>query len=142
MAKVITKKDVLTAIKVAAEAGAFKDYEVNDEITVTADDVIDYVDTTIAQLEAKTAKAREKAAEKKAEGDALRAKVAEILTDELQTIAEITAQIEDPDVTAAKVTARLTALVKAGEAHKDKVKTADGRTINGYAAGPAPVPAE
>jgi len=127
--KKITKKDVLLAIKAVAENGVAFD-------GVTADEVIAYVDTTIAQIEAKAAKAKAKAEEKKAEGDELRAAVEAVLTDEYQTIAQITAQVEGEDITAGKVTNRLTALCKAGLAHKDKVDV-DGRKINGYAAGPA-----
>lgn len=127
----ITKKDVLNAIKAVAEAGA-------DFGAVTAEDVIAYVDTTIAQLNAKAEKAKERAAAKKVEGDALRDAVAAVLTDEFQTIAAIAEQIEGEDITTAKVSARLTQLVKADMAHKAKVDV-DGRKLNGYAAGPAPV---
>jgi hypothetical protein len=106
--------------------------------TVSAADVIDYVDTTIEQLDNKAARAKDRAAKAKAAGDELRAKVAAVLTDEFQTIADIAAQVDVEDITPAKVTARLTQLVKLGEAHKTKLKTDDGRKINGYAAGPAP----
>ena len=129
MEKKITKRDVLTAIKTYAETGEI--------VGVSIADIVNYVDVTIAQLDAKAAKAKEKAAEKKTEGDALRTAVEAALTDEYQTINEILAAVDVEDVTAAKVSARLTALVNAGLAHKDKVKTVDGRTLNGYAAGPA-----
>ena len=137
MANTITKKDVLTAIKTAVENG-FADVAVGEDKVVTADDVIAYVDTTIAQLEKKNEKAREKSAERKAEGDALRATIEGILTeDEYKTIANIVAEIDDEEVTPARVTARLTQLCKAGAAHKTKVKVGD-RTVNGYALGAAP----
>jgi len=126
----ITKKDVLFAIKNLVENGTLEG--------VSADDVIAYVDTTIAQIDAKAAKAKEKAAEKKAEGDALYDAVAAVLTDEYQTIADILAKVNDPDATTAKVSARLTKLRKADMAHMAKVDV-DGRKLNGYAAGPAPV---
>ena len=137
----ITKKDVLAAVKNVVENTVWEDVEVGDKV-VTADDILAYIDTTIAQIDAKAAKAKEKAAEKKAENDELADAVEAVLTDEYQTIADITEQIEGEAVTAAKVTARLTKLVKAGKANKTKVKTADGRTINGYAAGPAPAAEE
>ena len=92
-------------------------------------------------MDNKAAKAKERAAEKKAEGDALREAVAAVLTDEYQTIAAIAAQVEGDDITPAKVTARLTQLVKADLAHKTKVKDGE-RTVNGYAAGPASVEEE
>lgn len=131
MTKNITKKMVLEAIKAAAENGAVFE-------GVTAEDVIAYTDTTIEQLDNKAARARERAAQKKVEGDALRDAVEAVLTDEFQTIAAIVAQVDEDAVTPAKVTARLTALVKAGLAHKTKVDAGDGRKVNGYAAGPAP----
>ena len=135
MEKKVTKKDVLNAIaQVVAE-----DVEVQvGDVTVTADDIFDYVETTIAQLAQKAAKAKERAAEKKAEGDALRDLVQGALTDEYQTIADIAAQIDVEGVTPAKVTARLTQLVKAGLANKEQMKLEDGRKVMGYAAGPAP----
>ena len=132
----ITKKVVLEAIKAAAERGAdFGD-------VVSAADVVAYADTMIAQLDAKAAKAKEKAAEKKAEGDALRAVVESVITDELQTIEAITEAVKAvegyADVTKAKVTARLTQLIKSEKIHKEQVKLEDGRKAMTYALGTAP----
>ena len=130
----ITKKMVLEAIRLVAENGSADFGDV-----VTADDVIAYVDTTISQLDSKAVKAKERAATKKAEGDALKDVIQSLLNDEFQTIADIINQIPDEfEATQGKVSARLTKLCNEGVAHKDKVKTEDGRTINGYAAGPAP----
>ena len=133
----ITKRMILEAIRATAEAGSVDFGDV-----VTTDDVIGYVDATIAQLDSKAAKAREHAAKVKAEGDALRTEVEGVLTEEFQTLDEITAAINAiegyEDVTKSKVTARMTQLVKAGAAHKDTVKTEDGRKLTAYAAGPAP----
>lgn len=120
----ITKKMVLEAIVKAAKAGV--DFE-----GVTADDVIAYAETTIAQLDGKAAKAKEKAAEKKAEGDALRDAVKAVLTEEPKTITQIVAEINDPELTNAKVVARLTALVNAGEAFKSDVKV-ENRKVKAY----------
>ena len=131
----ITKKVVLEAIKAAAEGMDFGD-------VVTAADVIAYADTAIAQLEAKAAKAKERAAEKKADGDALRAVVENAVSDDLQTIDDITAKVVKTegyeDVTKSKVTARLTQLVKSGVIHKVQVKTEDNRKVMAYALGEAP----
>ena len=135
----ITKKVVLEAIKAAAEGMDFGE-------VVSATDVIAYADTAIAQLEAKAAKAKERAAEKKADGDALRAVVESAVSDEYQTIDDITAKVVEvegyEDVTKSKVTARLTQLVKSGTIHKVQVKTADGRKVMAYALGEAPADAE
>ena len=130
----ITKKDVLNAIKEVA----LQDPDGNFNDIVSAQDVIDYVDVTIDQLDRKAAAAKAKAEKAKAEGDELRDKIAVVLTDEYQTIPQIVAAIGDEELTPAKVTARLTQLIKLGQAHKDKIKTVDNRKINGYAAGPAP----
>lgn len=135
MEKKLTKKDVLVALKemVADDAQV----TVNGNV-VTAEDVFAYVDTTLAQLAAKAAKAKERAAEKKVEGDALRDAVLAVLTDEYQPIASIAAKLDAEDVTPAKVTARLTQLVKADLANKTQIKVGD-RKVMGYAAGSAPV---
>ena len=134
MEKKVTKKDVLVAIKALVPADA--EFVVGD-VTVTGEDVAAYADTTLAQLAAKAAKAKERAAEKKVEGDALRDAVLAVLTDEYQPIADIAAKIDVEDVTPAKVTARLTQLVKADLANKTQIKVGD-RKVMGYAAGPAP----
>ena len=129
----VTKKDVLNAVKAVAE---------NDSVdfgTVTAEDVINYVDVTIAQMDAKAAKAKEKAAQKKAEGDALRDTIESVLTDEYQSVNDIVNALDNEEITKAKVIARLTALIKAGKAHKVTAKTEDGRKIMVYAVGAAPV---
>lgn len=94
-------------------------------------DALAFVEKKIAQIDAKAEKAREKAAEAKAEGDKLRAAVEAVLTGEAQLIADITAQVEGEEVTRAKVTSRLTQLVKAGVAEKETV-TVDGKKLAAY----------
>ena len=89
------------------------------------EDMLTFIDEQVAQLAAKAEKAKERAAARKAEGDELRAVVKSVLTDEAQTIDQIVAQIEGEDVTKAKVTARLSQLVKTGEAVKDMAKVGD-----------------
>lgn len=95
------------------------------------EEMMEFLDTQIAQLAAKSEKAKERAAVKKAEGDELRAVVQAVLTEEAQTIDEITAQIEGEEVTKAKVTNRLTQLVKAGIAAKETVSV-DKRKLAAY----------
>ena len=129
----VTKKMVLEAIKNVAVNGD-PDY-VDFGVDVTADDVVDYVDTTLAQLEKKNEKAKERAAEKKADGDALASVIAGVLTDNLQTVDEIVTAVNAvdgyADVTKSKVVARLTQLVKANVARKEQVKI-DTRKIMAY----------
>ena len=100
--KKVTKKEYYAMLKEIVE-GADVDNQV---------ELVEFIDKQITLLENKAAKAKEKAAEKRAEGDELRATVEAALTDEYQTIAAITEQIEGEDVTKAKITARLTQLVK------------------------------
>ena len=126
-----TKKNYFEAIKAAALAGA-------DFGEIPADKIVEFAENSIAQLDAKAEKAKAKAADKKAEGDALRAAVQDVLTDEYQTIDQIVLALDDPDVTNSKVVARLSQLITANLANKKLVEV-DGRKINGYAAGPAPV---
>lgn len=130
----ITKLDVLEAIATLIPDEA----EVNvDEKTVTATDIRNYIETTIAQINDKAEKAKSRAREKKTAGDELRAAVEAVLTDEYQTIGDITAKVEGEDVTRSKVTARLTQLIRAGAAHKTKIKV-DGKELVAYAVGPEP----
>ena len=125
----ITKAMVLTAV-----AEYFEGNDFVAENGVTAADICEYANKTIDQLAAKASKA--KAAEKKAEGDALRETVESVLTDELQTIDQVTAavnEVVDDEVTRAKVQARLSQLVKAEIARKEQVTTEDKRKIMAYA---------
>ena len=106
MANKITKKEMYTNIM-----NLLKD---NDAIVA-------FCEHEIELLDKKAVKAKETAAKKRAAGDELTEAVASVLTDEFQTIADVTAQIEGEDVTSAKVQYRLNALVKAGEAEKGEV---------------------
>lgn len=130
----ITKKDYFAAIK-----GMIEGIEIVGEIP--ADKVIEFIDTQVAQIDAKAAKAKERAAEKKAEGDELRAVVASTLTDEFQTADDILAQIDGEDVTKGKIVNRLTQLIKIGAATKEQVKI-DGRKIMAYKLADADASAE
>lgn len=133
--KKLTKKDFYAAIR-----GMVEGIEMVGDIP--ADEVLAFIDKTVEQIDAKAAKAKEKAAEKKTEGDELRAAVEAVLTEELQTIDAITAQVEGEDVTKSKVTARLTQLVKADIARKEQVKDEGGRKVMAYALKDAAAPVE
>lgn len=129
----ITKAMVLEVIRTAAENGSISgEVTVNDKvIAITSEDVINYVDKTVEQLNAKAAKAKERAAEKRAEGDVLRNAVQAVLTDAPQTIDDIAGQVEveNVEITKAKVTARLTQLIKAGIATKEQAKVGDRKVM-------------
>lgn len=100
--------------------------------TVDKDNLLAFIDTNIAQLDAKAAKVKEKAAEKKVEGDELREKIAACLTSEPKDIATILAEVGDEELTRAKVTARLAQLINLGTAVKEVTKTADGKKATVY----------
>ena len=110
----ITKREMFEAIKETFETGSCK----YDAATVMA-----FCDKEIASLDAKAAKAKERAAAKKAETDILMTQVEEALTGEFQPIADIAAAVAtvNADATVSKVTYRLTKLVEAGVAEKTDV---------------------
>ena len=120
--KKITKKEILAAIRAQVEGTAM----VGD---IPADVVLEFIDKTVAQIDAKAAKAKEKAAENKADGDALKAEVFALLTDEFQTADAITAALNKEDVSKSKVVARLTQLVAAGEVVKEQAKVGDTKKM-------------
>ena len=123
MEKKLTKKDYYEILKTIVEG-----IEVENK-----EDLLTFIDRELELIENKSAKAKVRAAEKKAEGDELRATVKAILTTENQTIDEIFGQIEGEDLTRAKIVARLTQLVNSGEAKKEEVKSEEGKRIMVYA---------
>lgn len=122
MADKMTKRDYFEMLKGFIPADAER-----------ATELVEFIDKQIEQLDAKATKARERAAERKAEGDELRAMVAAAVTEEFQTIDQIMTamELDDPDVTRAKITARLGQLVKAGEVMKVAM-TVDKRRVMHY----------
>ena len=126
----ITKREMFETIKKTFETGSCE---------FEADVVIAFCDKEIAALDAKAAKAKERAAAKKAEADVLMGLVENALTDEYQTIADIAAVVaeEDADATVSKVQYRLGKLVEAGVAEKtqitvEKTETSKARKIMAY----------
>lgn len=124
--KKITKRDMYDAIKEAMNTG---------KCPIEPDEVIAFCDKEIAALDRKAEKARENAAKRRAEGDALTDKVRAVLTNEYETIADITDKIGEDDVTVSKVQYRLNQLVANGEAEKTDITVGEGqskRTLKGY----------
>ena len=91
--------------------------------------LVEQLETIKTQEINKAAKAKERAAAKKAEGDALRATVQGILTEEFQSAPAITDAIGDEEVTKAKVIARLKQLVDSGVAVKEEQKIGDKKMM-------------
>ena len=131
MEKKITKREMFEAIKTGCTTG---------ERTVSGVEVAEFCDNEIALLDKKAIKAKERAAEKRAAGDELTDAVRAALTDEFAIIADIAAKVAETygeDATVARVTYRLTQLVKNGEAENGDVKVEGGegqktRTIKAY----------
>lgn len=117
----LTKKDYYGMIR---EIVVESDIENKDELVA-------FVDKQVEAIDSRAAKAKERAASKKVEGDALRNQVEGLLTNEYQTAEDILAQAQGADLTKGKITARLTQLVKAGVAEKEAVKVED-RKVMGY----------
>lgn len=127
MEKKITKKEYYTMLRDIVRGDS------NSEMTNSQYELIEFIDKQIEAIETKAEKAKEKAAEKKANGDELREIVQSVLTNEYQTIDAITSQINGEDVTKAKITARLTSLVKAGLATKSDLRNEEtGKTQKAY----------
>ncbi len=123
----VTKMDVLNALEQVMEN---YDGEITGDVTV--EDIMHYIDVTKASLEKKKEAAAARAAEKKAEGDALRARVEEALTDEFQTGCAILKAVatEGEELSQAMITARLTQLVNAGVAVKEQTKVGDRKVMS------------
>jgi hypothetical protein len=121
MEKRVTKRDIYAdIITMAREA--------------EREDIVEFCEVQIEQLERKAEKAKERKASKAAAGDALKDAIAAVLTEDLQTAADITEKVMDAgdEVTRAKVVARLTKLVKEGVAGKMQVKV-DKKKVMAYA---------
>lgn len=136
----ITKRQMYTAMINFANEGSFSFDAGEGEIMVVApDEIVAFAENEIALLDKKAAKAKETAAKKKTEADALTDVIAQALGEDFEPIADIAARIEGDDVTVAKVTYRLNKLVELGLAEKQAIKVpgSDGkksRTIQGYKA--------
>lgn len=131
----LTKKNIYDALINFANSGAMECTIGEEKHTITSEELFNFATNEKAQLEKKNVAARKRAADKAAADELLNA-VASVLTDEFQTIAEVTDCIDGADVTTAKIQYRLNSLVKAGEAEKQemKVTSADGkkRIVMGY----------
>lgn len=122
MEKKITKREYFEMLKEI----------VNESNSENKGELIYFIESQIASIETKAAKAKERAEAKKAEGDELRETVKSVLTNEFQDAETITALINDEEVTKNKVIARLTQLVNLGEVEKTDVKNESGKTRKAY----------
>ena len=134
----MTKRNVYEALINLATTGELTYASTEGDVTVTGEALIAFAENEIALLDKKAVKAKERAASKRAEGDELTAAVKAVMsTEDFEPIAEIAARIESEDVTVAKVTYRLTQLVKNGEAEKTELtipatEGSKARKVQGY----------
>ena len=134
----MTKRNVYEALINLAKTGELTYVEGDTEVVVTGEALIAFAENEIALLDKKAIKAKERAASKRAEGDELTAAVKAVMsTEDFEPIADIAARIEGEDVTVAKVTYRLTQLVKNGEAEKSELtipatEGSKARKVQGY----------
>lgn len=129
----VTKKDYYNNIIQAMKTG---------EVSIDPVDIIAFCENEIAMLDRKAEKAKERAAAKKADGDALTEAVKAALTDEFAVTADVTMKVaevlgDNAEVTIHKVQYRLTQLAKAGEAEVTDMKieateTSKARTLKAY----------
>ena len=116
----ITKRDMYEAIKGLAESGALHMFDFNENISDEA--VAEFCANEIELLDKKTAKAKERAAAKRAEGDELTEQIYDVLSsDEFMTIPEIVKALGDEDVSAQKASYRLRTLMSENRAEKTEV---------------------
>ena len=119
----ITKRERYESIMALCETvGAVEGFDM--------DGIVAFCQKEVDALAARAQKAKDRAAEKRAEGDELQAAVLEALTDELATRQEITDRVDPSyEASVAKIGYRLTSLVKAGKAIKEEVTVAgeDGK---------------
>lgn len=102
-------------------------YFKGEETDMTEAQFIEFCKEQIADLDKKATKAKERAAAKKAERDALYNVVASVMTDEFQTVANVFEQVaplvtEDMgEVSTQKIISRISKMVEAGEVEKTQV---------------------
>lgn len=125
-----TKKEMFNAIICALSPDC--------ENICSTEEIFDFCHKEMEALDRKAEKAKERSAKKRVEGDKLLDAVFEVLTEDFQPIADITAAVDMEDITASKVSYRLNALVKEGRAQKKEmsIPAAEGgkaRRVQSYA---------
>lgn len=131
----MTKKDYFETIKVLVDFVKDKDFELDG---IDFDGVIEFCDKEIDALARKAEKAREAAAKKKEESDALLDEIYSLLSSEdFMTIVQVAGLVSDPEATVGKVQYRLGELVREGKAEKELItipatETTKMRKVSGY----------
>lgn len=119
--KKITKRECYNTLMLMVDQAEADNVEFDNE-DMTCDTLREFITHEIELLDNKAAAAAKRAQAKRDEGDALRARILDVMsTEDFMTIPEIVKTIGDEDVSAQMVTARLTQCVKAELAEKDSV---------------------
>lgn len=122
--KKITKMEKFTALH---------NILIGEDTDMDVETLIEFCKAEMAALEAKAAKAKERADKNKASNDALKETVFSVLSDEPKTAAQIAVEIGEPDMASQKITSRLTALAKEEPPRAEKVTVkveVDGKNVN------------
>jgi hypothetical protein len=118
----ITKKDCFATI--TAVLNAAKDAGITLDGDITYDTLFDFVTHENDLLDAKAVAAQKRAAQRKVDGDALRERIYNVLSDtDFMTITDILNALDDEDISAQMATARLTQLAspEVGKVEKGSV---------------------
>ena len=118
--KKITKRTSFTTILDILTNAEETGYALPEDMTYQ--DLVDFINHEIELLDNKAAASAKRAKDKKAAGDMLRDRIHGILSDtEFKTLAEIVADLNDPDVSPQMVTSRLTQLKELNLVEKDSM---------------------
>lgn len=118
--KKVTKRDNLTMLKNIIDLANDNGFELPEGYTFEG--LTEFIDHELELLESKAAAAQKRAAAKRDEGDLLRERIYEVMSEtEFMTISQITNALEDPDVSNQMVTARLKQLNDLGKVTKDTI---------------------
>lgn len=133
----ISKKNMYAALVNLATTGTLAFETDEGTVEVTAEQLAEFAQNEICLIDRKNEKAKERAEKKREQGDELSAAVLAAVTDELSTIADITARVDAEDVSVAKVQFRLNQLAKNGSIIRDSITVPGGegakaRTLVAY----------
>ena len=118
----ITKRNIFEALLTYANGGLMSYVDGDVSVELSPEDLAEFAENELTLLDKKAAKAKERAAAKRAEGDELTEAVRAAMSyEEFEPIADIAARIEGDDVSVAKVQYRINQLVKAGDAVKAQI---------------------
>ena len=108
-----------------------KDIVTNALGAEAADEYLDFIDRELGALEKRRANQKAREDRRKAENDEMARAILDMLTDEPATNADILEEINDPEATPAKITARLSKLAREGLVAKETIKV-DGKKRVAY----------